>query len=64
MCLLCSQIFSKDSQEERGENARLSTFVGATAIADLVSYYFYFYYMQSLTFDAQGKINPWTKGNE
>jgi len=31
-----TQIFADDVQEERGENARLSAFVGAIAVGDLV----------------------------
>ena len=31
-----TQIFAEDVQEEKGENARLSAFVGAIAVGDLV----------------------------
>lgn len=31
-----TQIFADDVQEEKGENARLSAFVGAIAVGDLV----------------------------
>jgi hypothetical protein len=30
-----TQIFAEGSQEEKGENARLSSFVGAIAVGDL-----------------------------
>lgn len=31
-----TQIFAEDTTEEKGENARLSAFVGAIAVGDLV----------------------------
>jgi len=32
---MATQIFAEGTQEERGENARLSAFVGAIAVGDL-----------------------------